>query len=115
VRGEEAQEKDEKDARRRSPKEWLELAEFGRKHHRRLATQQEELRRAAAMLSDEHAEFRSRVNRVILPGIQSDLEESRRLIRKAELYAEYSGRAAAKSQQTRKGQEGNRGRREDQR
>lgn len=98
---EEAREREEKDATRKGSQEWLDLAELGRRYHRNLAHHQEELRRGAAMLSDDFAEFRDRINRVILPGIQSDLEESRRLIRKAELFAEYSGRRAAKSRQTR--------------
>jgi hypothetical protein len=101
MKAEDPAERDARDARRKTPKEWRDLAELGRHYHRRLAQQQEELRRSAAMLSDEQADFRDRINRVILPGIQNDLEESRRLIRKAELLAEYSDRRGSKRRQTR--------------
>ena len=101
MRTEDQPDRDEKDARRKSPQEWLELAALGRRHWRRLAQQQEQLRKAVLLIGDEYADYRDRINRVVLPGIQDDLDEAKRQIRKAELFAEYSGRGSKKSRQTR--------------
>lgn len=94
-------EKEEAQARRASPQDWLGLAELGRHFRRRLGHLQEELRRAAALLPDEYAEHRARINHVIVPSIQADIDEGKHLIRKAELFAEYSGRRRSESHETR--------------
>lgn len=101
MRGDEVQEREERLARKRSPHEWQELIEFGRRQHRDLLRSQEELRRGAAMLSDNYAAFRDQINRVILPGLQKDIDELRRQIRRGELFAEFSAKDAKKSRQTR--------------
>jgi hypothetical protein len=95
------QERDERLARKRSPQEWQDLIEFGRRQHRDLLRSQAELRRGAAMLSDNFAAFRDQINRVILPGLEKDIDEVRRQIRRGELFAEFSARNAKKSRQTR--------------
>jgi hypothetical protein len=101
VRGEEPPEREERLARKRSPHEWQELIEFGRRQHRDLLRSQEELRRGAAMLSDHFAAFRDQISRVILPGLQNDIDEVRRQIRRGELFAEVSARNTKKSRQSR--------------
>ena len=97
----EPQEREERLARKRSPHEWQELIEYGRKQHRDLLRSQEELRRGAAMLSDNFAAYRDRIHRVVLPRLQEDIDEVRRQIRRGELFAEFSAKNTKKSRQTR--------------
>jgi hypothetical protein len=101
VTRDDARERDEAQSRQRTPQEWLDLAELGRHYRRRLGHLQEELRSAAAQLPDEYAEHRARINHVVLPGIQADIDDGKRLIRKAELFAEYSGRRRPEARETR--------------
>jgi hypothetical protein len=87
-------EKELQEAKRLTPQEWSEMARLGHRQRRLLEDAHSQLQRQVAQIGDEYAEFRDRIRNVFLPGLKDDVDEVRRLTRKAELYAEYSAKAA---------------------
>jgi hypothetical protein len=77
------------------------MARLGHRQRRQLEDAHSQLQRHVAHIGDEYAEFRDRIKNVLLPSLRDDVDEVRRLTRKAELYAEYSARAAEDKQQNR--------------
>jgi hypothetical protein len=88
------EEKERQEAKRLTPQEWSEIARIGHSQRRRLEDAHSQLQRQVAQIGGEFAEFRDRIKNVFLPSLREDIDEVRRLTRKAELYAEYSASAS---------------------
>jgi hypothetical protein len=104
------EEKERQEAKRLTPQEWSEMARLGHRQRRQLEDAHSQLQRQVAQIGDEYAEFRDRIKNVLLPGLRDDVDEVRRLTRKAELYAEYSAATSEDHRQNRSQTTGRQGR-----